>query len=105
MTLMGYLCLIKTLLSESDIFDRSRDHIFKVHLHHNEIIKQVGFSVYKQFFKATNLMHIWYGVNTAKGEELNGELWTQCYKTFYRCNLPPFHGHTIILCYKATLPW
>jgi hypothetical protein len=20
-------------------------------------------------------------------------------------NLPPFHGHTVILCYKATLPW
>ncbi len=29
----------------------------------------------------------------------------QYYKTFYCCNLPPFHGHTIILCYKATLPW
>jgi hypothetical protein len=29
----------------------------------------------------------------------------QCYKTFYRGNLPPFHGHTVILCYKATLPW
>ncbi len=29
----------------------------------------------------------------------------QCYKTFYHGYLPPFHGHTIILCYKATLPW
>jgi hypothetical protein len=26
----------------------------------------------------------------------------QCYKTFYHGNLPPFHGHAIILCYKAT---
>ncbi len=26
-------------------------------------------------------------------------------KTFYRSNLLPFHGHTVILCYKATLPW
>jgi hypothetical protein len=30
--------------------------------------------------------------------------WAQCYKTFYSGNLLPFHGHTIILCYKATLP-
>jgi hypothetical protein len=29
----------------------------------------------------------------------------RCYKTFYRSNLPPFHGNTIILCYKAILPW
>jgi hypothetical protein len=29
----------------------------------------------------------------------------QCYKTFYRGNLPPFHGNTVILCYKAILPW
>jgi len=29
----------------------------------------------------------------------------QCYKTFYHGNLLPFHGNTIILCYKATLPW
>ncbi len=28
------------------------------------------------------------------------ESWAQCYKTFYHSNLPPFHGHTIILCYK-----
>jgi hypothetical protein len=31
--------------------------------------------------------------------------WGQCYKTFYRGNLPPFHGNTVILCYKAILPW
>ncbi len=31
--------------------------------------------------------------------------WAQCYKTFYRGNLLPFHGHTITLCYKVTLPW
>ncbi len=31
--------------------------------------------------------------------------WAQCYKTFYPGNLPPFHGGTVILCYKATLPW
>jgi hypothetical protein len=30
--------------------------------------------------------------------------WGQCYKNFYRGNLPPFHGNTIILCYKAILP-
>ena len=29
----------------------------------------------------------------------------QCYKTFYHGNLLPFHGHTVILCYKAILPW
>ncbi len=29
----------------------------------------------------------------------------QCYKTFYRGNLLPFHGNTIILCYKAILFW
>ena len=29
----------------------------------------------------------------------------QCYKTFYRSNLPPFHGNSVILCYKAILPW
>ncbi len=29
----------------------------------------------------------------------------QCYKTFYHGNLLPFHGNTIILCYKAILPW
>jgi hypothetical protein len=29
----------------------------------------------------------------------------QCYKTFYRSNLLLFHGHIIILYYKATLPW
>ncbi len=27
----------------------------------------------------------------------------QCYKTFYWGNLPPFHGNTVILCYKAIL--
>ncbi len=34
-----------------------------------------------------------------------GQLWAQCYKTFYCSNLLPFHGHNVILCYKATLPW
>jgi hypothetical protein len=29
----------------------------------------------------------------------------QCYKTFYRGNLPPLHVNTIVLCYKAILPW
>jgi hypothetical protein len=24
---------------------------------------------------------------------------------FYRGNLPPFHGNTVILCYKVILPW
>jgi hypothetical protein len=33
------------------------------------------------------------------------ETWGQGYKTFYRGNLPPFHGNTVILCYKAILPW
>jgi hypothetical protein len=33
------------------------------------------------------------------------DLWAQCYKTVYRSNLPPFHGNTLILCYKAALPW
>jgi hypothetical protein len=28
-----------------------------------------------------------------------------CYQTFYCSNKPPFHGHTVILCYNATLPW
>ncbi len=27
----------------------------------------------------------------------------QCYKTFYHSNLMPFHGHTVILCYKTLL--
>jgi hypothetical protein len=31
--------------------------------------------------------------------------WAQFYKTFCFGNLPPFHGHTVILCYKAALPW
>jgi hypothetical protein len=31
----------------------------------------------------------------------NIETQVQCYKTFYHSNLPPFHGHTIILCYKT----
>jgi hypothetical protein len=31
--------------------------------------------------------------------------WYKSYKTVYRGNLPPFHGNTIILCYKAVLPW
>jgi hypothetical protein len=26
-------------------------------------------------------------------------------KKIYRGNLPPFHGNTVILCYKAILPW
>ncbi len=30
--------------------------------------------------------------------------WAQYYKTFYHGNLPPFHGHAVFLCYKATLP-
>jgi hypothetical protein len=33
-----------------------------------------------------------------------GPMW-HCYKTFYRSNLPPFHGNIIILCYKVILPW
>jgi len=24
-------------------------------------------------------------------------------QNFYRCNLPPFHGHTIVMCYKTRL--
>jgi hypothetical protein len=28
----------------------------------------------------------------------------QCYKAFYRGNLLPFQGNTVILCYKAILP-
>ncbi len=28
----------------------------------------------------------------------------KCFKTFSYDNLPPCHGHTVILCYKATLP-
>jgi hypothetical protein len=35
----------------------------------------------------------------------NQELWGRCYKTFYGSNLPPFHGNTDILCYKAIVPW
>ena len=31
--------------------------------------------------------------------------WGQCYKSFYRSNLPPFQGNPIILCYKAILHW
>ena len=31
--------------------------------------------------------------------------WGQCYKYFYRSNLPPFHGNTAILCLKTILPW
>jgi hypothetical protein len=30
--------------------------------------------------------------------------WGKCYKTFYRGNLPPFHGNIVILYYKAILP-
>jgi hypothetical protein len=32
-------------------------------------------------------------------------IFSQCYKTFYHGNLPPFPGHTIILCYKTLLLW
>ncbi len=32
-------------------------------------------------------------------------IWGHRNKTFYRGNLLPFHGNTIILCYKAILPW
>ena len=32
-------------------------------------------------------------------------IWAQCNKTLYRSKLLPFHGNTIILCYKAILPW
>jgi hypothetical protein len=31
--------------------------------------------------------------------------WVQCYKTYYGSNLQPFHGDSIILCYKDKLPW
>jgi hypothetical protein len=37
--------------------------------------------------------------------EVKSDTRGQCYKTFYRGNLPPFHGNTIILCYKAILLW
>ncbi len=30
--------------------------------------------------------------------------WGQCYKTLYHGNLPPFHGNTVVLRYKAILP-
>jgi len=33
------------------------------------------------------------------------EIRAQCYKTLYCGKLLPFHGNTIILCYKAILPW
>ncbi len=29
----------------------------------------------------------------------------QCYKTFYRGNLPSFHSNTVIPCYKTLYPW
>ncbi len=35
----------------------------------------------------------------------NIDSWGQCYKYFYRGILPPLHGFTVILCYKAILPW
>jgi hypothetical protein len=35
----------------------------------------------------------------------SADTWAQCYKTFYSGNLPPSHGNTVILCYKALLPW
>jgi hypothetical protein len=44
-------------------------------------------------------------------ESLRGNIWQQehswgqCNKTFYCSNLPPFLGNTVILCYKAILPW
>jgi hypothetical protein len=31
--------------------------------------------------------------------------WGQCYKSFHRGNVPPFHGNPVILYYKAMLPW
>ncbi len=43
-------------------------------------------------------------VTCKKGSKEN-EIRGQCYKTFYRGNLPPFHGHNIILCYKTLLLW
>ncbi len=36
---------------------------------------------------------------------INAATWDQCYKTFYCGNLPPFHGNTVILCFKARVPW
>jgi hypothetical protein len=39
--------------------------------------------------------------NTCDANDTRG----QCYKTFYHGNLLPFLGNTIILCYKALLPW
>ncbi len=40
-------------------------------------------------------------VNYRDKEFYNIATWAQCYKTLYRGNLPPFYGHTIILCYKT----
>jgi hypothetical protein len=35
---------------------------------------------------------------------IHGATWGQGYVTFYRGNLLPFHGNTVILCFKSILP-
>ncbi len=48
--------------------------------------------------------HVFWSKNNLPTDTLS-TTWAQCYKTFYRGNLLPFRGHTVILCYKATFPW
>jgi hypothetical protein len=49
----------------------------------------------------TNTLAYLLGVPMKKKNLCSLHTWGQCYKTFYRSNLPPFLGNTIILCYKA----
>ncbi len=44
-------------------------------------------------------------IKLLRGNQLPiSDTWVQCYKTFCRCNLLPFLGNTVILCYKAIIP-
>jgi hypothetical protein len=56
-------------------------------------------------FKRVKLNKLGYSTWLFKFAQAEEQTWGQCYKTFYHDNLLPFHGNTIILCYKAILPW
>jgi hypothetical protein len=57
---------------------------------------------YKPYMLSVALLNVVMLSVVAPGQMvLDRMTWAQCDKTFYCGNLPPFHGYTIILCYKT----
>ncbi len=95
-------------------------NIYGIAMKSHNLWKRVSKFMPKKFYEIDPLIKIWINLWTKMFYQIC--LWRcnqckirinskqnqsrgQCYKTFCCGNLLSFHGNTIILCYKAILPW